>query len=271
MVRGPKDGVEQTNETSVDRKDRNISRYPLFYNAPRPLEAARHAKIALADNISAKFSANANAIPLNIVEFAVAARHYPLVFSDSAPFLPVAITGLRTGTNVFLDADGEQWARGCYVPAYVRRYPFILMENSEQQQFMLCVDEESGFLTEDGDRTLFGSDAKPTQITNKALEFCRVYQEQFEATQRFVTELVERGLLTNNSAEIRVSDDRTIQMQGFRVIDREKFEALPNDVFLEWRTKNWLPITYAHMTSLSNWSSVLQRAADLAAKAQDAG
>ncbi len=128
----------------------------------------------------------------------------PLVFSNSAPFLPVAITGLRTGTNAFLDADGKRWARGCYVPAYVRRYPFILMENTEQQQFILCVDEESGFLGEDGERRLFDDDAKPTEITNQALEFCRAYHAQFEATQNFVEELSERDLLTDNSTEIRL-------------------------------------------------------------------
>jgi len=243
----------------------------LFYTAPRPLEAARHAKTTLSDDIGTGFAGNANAIPLNIVEFAVAARHYPLVFSNSAPFLPVAITGLRTGTNAFLDADGKRWARGCYVPAYVRRYPFILMENTEQQQFILCVDEESGFLGEDGERRLFDDDAKPTEITNQALEFCRAYHAQFEATQKFVEELSERDLLTDNSTEIRLSDDRKTQMQGYKVIDREKFENLPDAVFLEWRAKNWLPIAYAHMTSLSNWPAVLQRAADRAAEAQDAG
>lgn len=271
MARAPKDTGEKTDVAPADNSAAEAPRFPLFYTAPRPLEAGRHAKTTLSDNIDAEFAASANAIPLNIVEFAVAARHYPLVFSNSAPFLPVAITGLRTGTNAFLDADGKRWARGCYVPAYVRRFPFILMENTEQQQFILCVDEDSGFLGEEGERRLFGDDAKPTEITNQALEFCRAYHAQFEATQRFVTELGERDLLTDNSTEIRLSDDRKIQMQGYKVIDREKFENLPDDVFLEWRAKNWLPIAYAHMTSLSNWPAVLQRAADRAAEAQDAG
>ena len=267
----PKAKAKKADVAPVEDKAGDAPRFPLFYTAPRPLEAARHAKTTLSDDIGTGFAGNANAIPLNIVEFAVAARHYPLVFSNSAPFLPVAITGLRTGTNAFLDADGKRWARGCYVPAYVRRYPFILMENTEQQQFILCVDEESGFLGEDGERRLFDDDAKPTEITNQALEFCRAYHAQFEATQKFVEELSERDLLTDNSTEIRLSDDRKIQMQGYKVIDREKFENLPDAVFLEWRAKNWLPIAYAHMTSLSNWPAVLQRAADRAAEAQDAG
>lgn len=192
------------------------------------------------------------------------------MFSNTAPFLPVIITGLRSGTNAFIDAEGKRWARGCYVPAYVRRYPFILMENFEQKQFILCAVEDSGFLTEDGERRLFEDDGDPSEVTNQALEFCRAYHAQYEATQRFVAELNERDLLADNSTEIRLTDDRKIQMQGYKVIDREKFEKLPDNVFLDWRAKNWLPIAYAHMTSLSNWPAVLQRAADRAAEVQGA-
>ncbi len=246
-------------------------RFPLFYSAPRPVEAGRHAKTSMKSDLNVGFAANANAIPLNVVEFAIAARHYPIVFSNTEPFLPVAITGLRTGVNAFVDAEGKHWARGAYVPAYVRRYPFILMENAEQQQFILCVDEDSGFLEEDGERALFDADGKPAEVTNQAMEFCRAYHAQYEATQKFVAELEERGLLTDNSTEIRLADDRKIQMQGYKIIDREKFEQLSDDVFLDWRRKNWLPVAYAHMVSLSNWPAVLQRAADKAAEAQDAG
>ena len=246
-------------------------RFPLFYQTPRPIEAGRHAKVGIKQDLDVGFAANANAIPLNVVEFAVAARHYPVVFSNTEPFLPVAITGLRTGVNAFVDAEEKYWARGAYVPAYVRRYPFILMENAEQQQFILCVDEDSGFLAEGAERPLFDGEGKPTDVTNQAMEFCRAYHAQYEATQKFVAELNERDLLTDNSTEIRLADDRKIQMQGYKVIDREKFEALSDEVFLDWRRKNWLPIAYAHMVSLSNWPAVLQRAADKAAEAQDAG
>lgn len=270
MARKPKDKKDTTETPAAEDAAATPSRFPLFYNTPRPLEASRHAKATLAENLDVGFSENANAIPLNIVEFAIAARHYPLVFSNTEPFLPVAITGLRTGTNAFIDPEGKRWVRGCYVPAYVRRYPFILMENTEQQQFILCIDEESGFLSEEGERRLFDDEGKPSEITNQALEFCRAYHAQYEATQKFVTELAERDLLTDNSTEIKLADDRKIQMQGYKVIDREKFEALPDEVFLEWRKKNWLPVAYAHMTSLSNWPAVLQRAADQAAEAQEA-
>lgn len=236
-------------------------KFPLFYKAPRPVEASRHAKSGLVEDMDVGFAANGNAIPVNIVEFAVSARHYPIVFSTAEPSLPVVVTGLRTGVNAFIGKDNV-WARGYYVPAYVRRYPFILMENAEQEQFILCIDEDSGVLTEGGDRLLFNEDGKPSELTDRALEFCRAYHGQYEATRQFVAALHEHDLLTDNSTEIRLTDDRKIQMQGYKVIDREKFDALPDDVFLDWRKKNWLPVIYSHLVSLSNWPSILQRASD---------
>ena len=238
-------------------------RFPLFYKAPRPVEATRHAKSGLIENMDVGFASDANAIPVNVVEFAVAARHYPIVFSTAEPSLPVVVTGPRTGTNAFVGTDSS-WARGFYVPAYVRRYPFILMENTEKEQFILCVDEESGAMTDGGERQLFNEEGKPSELTDRALEFCRAYHGQYEATRQFVAALNEHELLTDNSTEIRLADDRKIQMQGYKVIDREKFDKLPDDVFLEWRKKNWLPVVYSHLVSLSNWPSVLQRAADRA-------
>jgi hypothetical protein len=270
MARKPKDKKEPASkapaaEAKADAKPEaaEAPRFPLFYKAPRPVEATRHAKSGLIENMDVGFAADANAIPVNIVEFAVAARHYPIVFSTAEPSLPVVVSGLRTGTNAFIGADNT-WARGFYIPAYVRRYPFILMENAEKEQFILCVDEESGAMTDGGERQLFNDDGKPSELTDRALEFCRAYHGQYEATRQFVAALNEHDLLTENSTEIRLTDDRKIQMQGYKVIDREKFDKLPDDVFLDWRKKNWLPVVYSHLLSLSNWPSVLQRAADRA-------
>jgi hypothetical protein len=270
MARKPKAKKEtapkaKTADVSPEEKPEaaEVPRFPLFYKSPRPVEAARHAKSGLIENMDVGFAADANAIPVNIVEFAVAARQYPIVFSTAEPSLPVIVSGLRTGTNAFIGTDNT-WAHGFYVPAYVRRYPFILMENTVKEQFILCVDENPGALTDGGERQLFNDYGKPSELTDRALEFCRAYHGQYEATRQFVAGLNEQDLLTENSTEIRLTDDRKIKMQGYKVIDREKFDKLPDDVFLDWREKNWLPVIYSHLLSLSNWLSVLQRAADRA-------
>ena len=55
----------------------------------------------------------------------MAAAYYPIVFSDES--VPIAaVVGLRNDSNLFVDSQG-QWLADESLPAYVRRYPFILM------------------------------------------------------------------------------------------------------------------------------------------------
>ena len=199
-----------------------------------------------------RFAASSNSIPINAAEFAIASKFYPIVFSAQAPHLPVVISGLRSGENAFVTAE-FRWVQGIYVPAYVRRYPFIFMENPERKQFILCVDEGSGLLSD--------GEGKATDLTNRALDFCRGFHAQHETTRQFVNSLTEHDLLTDNSTEIRLSEGRRVEMQGYMIIDRERFEALADDVFLEWRRAGWLPLIYSHMISGSNWPAILQQTA----------
>ena len=88
-------------------------------------------------------------MPINAVEFGLAVRHYPIVFTSADPALPVAVLGLRSGQNMFIGDDGA-WESSNYVPAYIRRYPFIFMSSSDGLQFTLCVDVESEAVSEHG-------------------------------------------------------------------------------------------------------------------------
>src|SRR5665213_2753356 len=95
---------------------------PLFYRRPAPLSALRHFGLSLSATDSFAFARDANAIPLNVSEFSLAARHYPIVFTPTDPVTPVAVVGIAKSRNLFVDAAGK-WLAGAYIPAYVRRYP----------------------------------------------------------------------------------------------------------------------------------------------------
>src|SRR3546814_5217323 len=62
---------------------------------------------------------------MTIDEFVQAQRFLPIVFSAGANPVPLGLMGLNEGINTFTDDEGK--LRGpTYVPAYVRRYPFML-------------------------------------------------------------------------------------------------------------------------------------------------
>lgn len=232
---------------------------PLFYTAPQPINAQRHARYGVRETADLSFAADANVVPIGVSEFPAAAKFYPIVFAAEPPHMPVAITGMRRGENAFITRN-KLWAENCYVPAYVRRYPFIFMETPREGQLLLCVDEGSDLVSEGGELPLFDDDGKQTETVTKALEFCRHYHQMHQATQQFVAALVERDLLTENRTEIRVGEQRRIELKGYLIVDREKFGALDAETFLDWHKRGWLPAVYYHMQSGTNWPHLLNQA-----------
>ncbi len=232
---------------------------PLFYDKPEPLNSEQHSDLAIKTGSNYSFSRASNSVPLNAVEFGLAVRHYPIVFTSADPALPVVVLGLRSGQNMFLGDDGS-WEQSVYVPAYIRRYPFIFMSSADGLQFTLCVDVESGQLEKGGERGLF-KDGEPTELTNRALEFCQAFQAQHEYTRQFAESVSQHGLLSPRAAEVTLKSGEKLALGGFRIIDEGKFNALSSEVFLEWRQRGWLHLVYSHLMSLSNWAGLVDRTA----------
>lgn len=229
---------------------------PMFYKAPRPLDRSRDAKLHLTRPRNFNFAANTNAIPLLIDEFPMAAPYYPIVFAAGASPIPAAVVGLRNDTNLFLDKEGR-WQNGAYLPAYVRRYPFILMDDPAQKQFVLCIDEKCEMLDEQGEFALFEPDGQPSAFTKGAMEFCAALRQQGEGTDEFVNALKEFGLLIQNDAKIDLRDGSQLELNGFLVIDPKKFDSLPDNVILHWRRKGWLGLVYAQLLSTHRWQNLV--------------
>ncbi len=227
---------------------------PLFYRKPQPLIPVIHDDVRLTDGDYA-FAAETNAVSLAVIEFASAMRHYPIVFSDGEAF-PVAVLGLGEG-NRFLTVG--RWAEGAYVPAYVRRYPFVFVEASADS-FALALDIGSERVVNGGDDgiALF-ADGKPTAFTESAMAFCREFHGAHLQTQAFVAALIEQDLLVPQQADAKLSSGEQRLLGGFRVIDRERFAALADDVVLDWHRKGWLALIAFHFASLDRFSDLLSR------------
>ena len=171
--------------------------------------------------------------------------------------VPVAVLGMREAKNQFVESDGS-WRAGAYIPAYVRRYPFILMESPDRLQFTLCVDEASSLLVDGDEQPLFNGD-KASEVANNALQFCSAYQGQHTFTLEFTAALEKYGLLVENRASVALKTGEQLSLSGFRMVDEQKFTALPDDVFLDWRQRGWIPLIYCHLLSMGNWQSLVDR------------
>jgi len=230
---------------------------PLFYQSPMPLDAKKHADLSLKKEFGFSFAKNVNAVPVNMIEMPQVCRSYPIAFSPDETGTPVAILGLRDNENLFVNKDGS-WLENTYIPAYVRRYPFIFSEAPDSDQLTLCIDNRPEFVEKSDERPFFEKEGAPTQLAKDALEFCKSYHAAAQQTLVFAAELAKSGLLIEREAQINVEGNRRINFSGFRIIDEKKLAELDDSTFLEWRAKGWLPILYAHLFSGSQWAHLSQ-------------
>ncbi|MFA7276606.1 MAG: SapC family protein [Pseudobdellovibrionaceae bacterium] len=225
---------------------------PLFYTKPEPLEATRHKGLALKKDFGLGFAKGANAVPINMIEFPQICHFYPIAFAPDANASPVAILGLRDGENLFLNTKGE-WLSDTYIPAYLRRYPFIFSEQSGGDQLTLCIDAVDSVVEKNGEQKFFDDSGEASMLSKNALEFCKSYHAAAGQTLKFCKDLNDAGLLVERAAEIAVPGGRKINFTGFRIIDEEKLANLDEKTFMDFRKKGWLPFIYAHLFSGAQW------------------
>jgi len=230
------------------------SQTPLFYTKPTLITVDAHKKTGLNKDIGFGFASGANAIPVNLVEFPQLAHYYPIAFARDAVATPVAIVGVRNDENLFVNGKGE-WVPNTYIPAYARRYPFILSESTGSEQLSLCIDDANNSLSAKGE-PFFDDANQPSQVSKNALEFCRSYHQAALQTQEFGKVLAAADLLVDRTAEITVKGGQRITFSGFRIVDEAKFNQLPEKTFMEWRQKGYLAGVYAHLFSGLHWGTI---------------
>ena len=224
---------------------------PLFYNNLQPISPNMHGKLHTKPADRAPYFAKANAIPLTIDEFITAQRHFPIVFSTGDVPVPLGLMGLNDGVNVFVDDEGKA-LHPFYVPAYVRRYPYLLAKlEPTAEELSLCYDPSSDLIGEDVEgQALFDGD-KPSETLNGILKFCEDFEVAAQRTSAFIKELVDLDLLIDGEVTIQPNDaPQPFLYRGFRMVDEEKFRDLNGDVLRRINQNGILPLVTAHLFSL---------------------
>ena len=150
-------------ENDLWRPSRAPANLPLFYNNLEPLSSTIHGNYKVRTSDTAPYLAGHNAVPLTIDEFVSAQRHFPIVFSAGEMPVPLALMGLNDGVNVFVDDDGKP-QNHIYVPAYVRRYPYLLARlDPAKDELSLCFDPTSDLIGELEEGSPLFEGEKPTE------------------------------------------------------------------------------------------------------------
>ena len=235
----------------------------LFYSQPEPLSAEAHGALGVnpVDKPYA-FAGVTNLVPLTVTEFAPAALTYPVIFAGEAK-QPVAVMGLRAGENLFVSDEGD-FRPEAYIPAYVRRYPFVFANDDVEKRLILCVDRAAPFLTEGGQTKLF-EDGQPSQYTQQAMEFCNNFEQERQRTDAFVALLTELDLFESKEAVFTPRNPdgtpgATQKLAEYFAVSEDKLKALSPEKLAELRDNGALGQIYAHLVSLLGWDRLIAMA-----------
>lgn len=238
---------------------------PLFYNDLMPLNSRDHANWKTRGINSADFLKNAHAIPLTVDEFVEAQRDLPIIFSAGEDPLPLALMGLNEGINTYVDDEGKI-NDPVYLPAYVRRYPFMLAKlNPDATELSLCFDPTSDAVGAHAEgEALFGSDAQPSDNTKRILEFCDSFEQAGQRTKAFIDELKAHDLLMDGEIAITLNDkpDQPYTYRGFQMVNREKLAEISDEQIGKWNKSGFLAIVHAHLFSLDQMRKIFSRQVD---------
>ena len=234
----------------------------LFYERPVPLNRTQHKDLRLKGLQNLKFAAKVHSVPLTGVEFPLAARDVPILFAGTSKedAGPMALLGLRQGENLFIDANGV-WEPNIYVPAFVRRYPFVLAEKpagAEGDDFTVFLDEAyEGFGKEEGER-LFKDDGSDSEILTNAVNFLGEFQSHVARTHWFMDQLRKHDLLEPRNIRLE-KNGQTINLNGLFVVDENKLRNLDEKTAHEFLREGVFGWIYAHLVSLANIDRAAQR------------
>ena len=209
----------------------------------------------------ATFLATQHAVPITKDEFALVQRFMPIVFSIGDEPVPLALMGLNEGVNTFFDAEGRLKEPNFYVPAYVRRYPYMLARLSpETEELSLCFDPTTDTIGAFDEGEPLFADGQPTDFTRGILQFAESFEQAGARTNGFMKELTELDLLMDGEVSIQQEGHpQPFVYRGFRMVDEQKLADLRGDQLRKMSQSGMLPLLYAHLFSLSLMRDIFAR------------
>jgi hypothetical protein len=230
----------------------------LIYEKAVPVTVKKHGNVSIKAGTDYGFAKNVNSVPLLASEFDLSSVEYAIVFSgEGKDVMPAALLGIRDQENLYIDDNGTWNAK--YIPAFVRRYPFVF-STQDKNTFSLCIDEDFPGVNRKGiGERLFDAEGQRTQYLQGVLGFLQAYQAQFEATRAFCQRLMDLNLLEAMQAQFRLRSGQRIALGGFMAVNRGRLRALPGDALARLAQSGDLDLIYAHLHSQRNFTPTAER------------
>jgi hypothetical protein len=175
------------------------------------------------------------------------------------PLSAVALVGLRDQENLMVTADG-QWTPGAYIPAFARRYPFVLAKTEDQERLTVCIDEVyPGLGTHEG-QALFDDAGAETDYLKQILDFLQRFHAEAQRTTEFAHRLRELGLLVPKVIQVE-REGQVQSLQGLWVVDMARYQGIDDARVAELFRLGYVSWIEAHLLSLGSLGQLVSRMA----------
>lgn len=223
----------------------------LFYRDIVPLDRERHRELRLArPKDDAAFAEETHYVPVTGSEFEHAARDYPILFTDGEGDTgPIVLFGLTAHRNPYVSESGT-WRAGTYMPAFVRRYPFVLARSGDDD-YSVCIDAAYPGLGNEAGDPLFDGDGTESAWLRERIALVREYLADVERTRAFVERLEALDLLVTHDLRITRPDGRAYTLRAFRFVDAQRLDQLEDAEIARLQRDGHLAWIHAHRISLS--------------------
>jgi|AntRauMFilla1563_2_1112583.scaffolds.fasta_scaffold00180_2 hypothetical protein len=223
------------------------------------LDREKHASLRFKPVTDFRFMRSVIGGPVASSEMRKAAREYPIVFPTVGRHLPLAQFGVHEKMNAFVDADNK-WL-GEYIPAHVRRYPFVLGDKGNGTDFFVMADLR-GLSSDSTAEALFGKKdaegAAEQDVVERATEFLVNFEQELLATQALVEPLYEKDVLVAKTVTLQKPGMNDARVSGFQIVDRDRLRALDDVTIAAWERSGLLDLVSLHLASQENWVRLLR-------------
>jgi hypothetical protein len=242
----------------------------MFYDRVTPVSAQRHADWCIEGDINYGFAKNVNSVPLVAAEIPHAGREYTVVFTEAGDsIVPLAILGVSDTENLYITDEGGWDAK--YIPAFVRRYPFVFSRSEDGNTFTLCIDESWDGCNQDGrGERLIDENGERSPYLTRLMGFLQDYERNAQQTSLHCSKLKELDLLEQKTATFTLPSGEKASLRGFMTVSREKLHALPAEKLHELAQTGELELIYAHLLSMNNLQLVAERRTQATAPSEPA-
>ncbi len=225
------------------------------------LNKDKHSQLRIKTGFGAELGDAAMYVATYALEFRDIQSCYPILFTkdpESGGFFAAALLGFEAGQNLFL--KNGVWDAS-YVPAMVRRQPFLIATGSggDNDNPVVSVDRTNPRVTEDDGELLFDDNGELTEYLQHQIRVLDKLHHGLQHNSGFIEALLKHDLLEQITVDITFADGESKSLQGFYSIAEERLFKLEGSILETLSQAGYLQPIFMAVASLSQMRDVIER------------